>query len=419
MNPLALGQRILAPFATRSFRYQWPADSCISWALEMETLILGWYVLVESGSVLMLTAFGSLQYIGTLAAPMLGTLGDRLGLRRVLSAMRFGYAGAAGLILALAATDQLSPMAVLVVAGLAGLVRPSDIGLRTALVSATVPAPHLMSAMGIARSSMDSAKVAGALAGTAVVAVYGMVPAYVVITAMHLAGAWLTLRTDAGRLQAPPETVRPSHWLAMREGLAVVWRTPQLLAAMSLAALVNFSAFPFSGGLMPYVAREVYGLDQRGLGWLIASYGIGALTGSIAMGALGARFAPGRLMLAAGAVWYLLLIGFAFSPTPMVASIWLAAAGVTQSISMLALQLLLMQTTPPHLRGRIMGVRMLAIYPLPLGLLLAGALIPPLGFRGTAALMLCGGIALVLAIGLAWGKALRPEPAPVPGRTPG
>ena len=39
----------LAPFATRSFRFQWPADLCTAWALEMETLILGWYVLVQTG----------------------------------------------------------------------------------------------------------------------------------------------------------------------------------------------------------------------------------------------------------------------------------------------------------------------------------------------------------------------------------
>src|SRR5690606_27649700 len=47
----------LAPFRVRSFRYQWPADLVTAWAIEMETLILGWYVLVETGSVLTLTLF--------------------------------------------------------------------------------------------------------------------------------------------------------------------------------------------------------------------------------------------------------------------------------------------------------------------------------------------------------------------------
>ena len=70
---------MLAPFATRSFRFQWPADLLTSWAFEMETIILGWYVLVETGSVLWLTVFGALQYLGTLIAPVYGVAGDRIG----------------------------------------------------------------------------------------------------------------------------------------------------------------------------------------------------------------------------------------------------------------------------------------------------------------------------------------------------
>src|SRR3978361_735325 len=41
----------LAPFRIRNYRFQWPADLLTSWAFEMETLILGWSVLVEDGAV--------------------------------------------------------------------------------------------------------------------------------------------------------------------------------------------------------------------------------------------------------------------------------------------------------------------------------------------------------------------------------
>src|SRR5437879_11764377 len=86
---------MLAPFGTRSFRFQWPADLLTSWAFEMETIVLGWYVMVHTGSVLLLTAFGSLQFLGTLAAPMFGVLGDRVGARLMLCTMRAIYAGLA------------------------------------------------------------------------------------------------------------------------------------------------------------------------------------------------------------------------------------------------------------------------------------------------------------------------------------
>ena len=66
----------LAPFRIRSYRFQWPADLLTSWAFEMETLVLGWYVLVETNSVLMLTVFGALLYGGTLIAPMIGVWSD-------------------------------------------------------------------------------------------------------------------------------------------------------------------------------------------------------------------------------------------------------------------------------------------------------------------------------------------------------
>ncbi len=82
----------LAPFRVRSFRFQWPADLATSWAFEMETLILGWYVLVETQSVVMLGIFGSLQYLGSLLAPFTGVIGDRLGSRTMLLAIRVSCA---------------------------------------------------------------------------------------------------------------------------------------------------------------------------------------------------------------------------------------------------------------------------------------------------------------------------------------
>src|SRR6185369_14743642 len=79
-HPMSAASRVsaFAPFRVRAFRFQWPADLATSWAFEMETLILGWYVLVETRSVLLLTIFVSLQHLGTLIAPMFGVMADRV-----------------------------------------------------------------------------------------------------------------------------------------------------------------------------------------------------------------------------------------------------------------------------------------------------------------------------------------------------
>src|SRR5215813_4393892 len=70
---------ILSVFRVRSFRFQLPADLLTSWAFQMETLILGWFVMVHTGSVLLLTLFASLQFAGTLTSPLFGVLGDPAG----------------------------------------------------------------------------------------------------------------------------------------------------------------------------------------------------------------------------------------------------------------------------------------------------------------------------------------------------
>lgn len=398
----------LAPFGVRSFRYQWPADLCTAWALEMEALILGWYVLVESGSVVQLTLFGALMYVGTLLSPLLGTLADRVGLRQVLAAMRTGYAVLAGVILVLAASGRLSPSGVLAVAFLVGLFKPSDIGLRTALVSATVPRDQLVAAMGISRTTQDSARVGGALAGAGFMASLGMTTAYGVIVVLYLAGMLLTLRCgDVPRAGAAAAAASP--WRDLLEGLQHVWRTPRLRAAMSLAALVNLCAFPLSGGLMPYIARDVFGLDQQGLGWLVASYASGALLGSLVMTAFGAHLPPARTMLVACAVWYLCLAGLALPIGATTAMALYLAAGLNQSLGMVALAILLLRTSHEGFRGRVMGVRMLAIYTLPIGLLASGPILAAIGFRGLVAVYVGLGLCLLAAIALVWRDQLLPR----------
>src|SRR3954453_3209787 len=105
----------LAPSRIRNYRFQWPADLLTSWAFEMETLIFGWYILVETGSVLLMTLFGAPNFIGTLIAPMLGVVGDRIGHRDLLALMRATYAVLAATLMTLAFTGALNPVYVFII----------------------------------------------------------------------------------------------------------------------------------------------------------------------------------------------------------------------------------------------------------------------------------------------------------------
>jgi MFS family permease len=409
---------VLAPFRNRSYRFQWPADLLTSWAFEMENLILAWYVLVETGSVVMLTIFGALYYGGTLIAPMLGVVSDRIGHRTMLAGMRAIYAILAGTLLVLALSGLLVPLAVFCLAVLMGLVRPSDMGLRGALIADFMPLHQLTSAMSISRTTGDTARIAGALAGAGLFAAFGIAPAYMVITAFYALGAVLTLfaaatvstQTPAAPVEKP--VVPSSPWRDLREGLVHVWNTPSLLAIVWLAFLFNLTTFPITQGLLPYVAKDIYHTDQTGLGYLTASIAFGALVGAVALSSFGANVHLSRLMFVSGVVWHLLLLVFSQMEAMPGGIVTLLLVGFAQSITMVSHAVILLRAAGQRFRGRVMGVRMMAIYSLPLGLLAAGVLIGRIGFHATAALYAVVGLASLILIYAYWHASLWRLPVP-------
>ncbi|MBV8839541.1 MAG: MFS transporter [Alphaproteobacteria bacterium] len=402
---------MLAPFATRSFRYQWPADLLTSWAFEMETIILGWYVLVETGSVLWLTCFGASQYLGTLIAPLYGVIGDRLGHKSLLLGMRVVYAGCALTLLGFAVTHTVTPWVVLAIATFMGLVRPSDLGVRSALIAETMPTETLISALSLSRTTTDSARVVGSLLGASMLTFFGLAPAYVIIATFYVTGMLLMLGDTAplrhiSLAMTPEEAAGKSPWRDLKEGLAYTRNTPVLLALVSLAFLTNLSAFPLTNGLMPYVAKNVFMVGQTGLGFLVASFAAGALIGSIILSNVSARTRLTRLMMVSSVIWYALLLVFAQIPTAASALPFLILGGIAQSFSMVPLQIVLLRECGERFRGRVMGVRMMAIYSLPIGLLAAGPLIDWIGWHGTASFYATVGLAFTTLIALRWRAAL-------------
>jgi MFS family permease len=399
---------VLTLFRNRSFRLQSPADLLTSCAFEMETLILGWYVVTETGSVLLLTLFGALQYAGTLVSPIFGVVGDRTSHRNLLCGMRVFYCLLATALMAIAFAGALTPLIVFLIAGSIGLVRPSDLGVRQALIADNVSASELTAAMGIARTISDIARVGGALTGAGMFAAFGLGPAYVAVVACYAFGLLLTTAipvTPSGKRRSdPPASPLPkaSAWRDLKEGVAYVWSVPQVLAAMLVAFLVNLTAYPLTTGLLPYVAKEVYRIDQAGLGYLVASFAVGALIGSVSLSMFGRNFRPARSMVVSSAAWYAMLFVFAHTQDPSIGMLVLMLAGLAQSICMITLIVVVLRVTSNTLRGRVMGVRMLVIYSLPLGLLAAGALIDLIGFAPTATLYATVGLLLTIVIALRW-----------------
>ena len=408
----------LAPFYFRSFRFQWSADLGTAWAFEMETIILGWYILDETGSVLLLTIFASLQFLGTLIAPLIGVLGNRIGYRNVLCFLRLVFTLQATVIMILAISNYLSPPYVFAIALIMGIFRPSDLVMRYALIGQTIPAKNLTGAMSINRMTTDSARIAGALAGAGTVAMLGIGSAYLIIVILYATSLFLSFGISKLNLNHKSSDTEKyvqnptSPWRDLKDVFIYAARTPHLLAALIIAFLVNLTAFPLTAGLLPFVAKNVYLTNQAGLGYLAASFAFGAMIGSVILTRIGNGVMSGRMIIIFCSLWYVMLFIFSQFNNLQIGIPILIVTGCVQGLGLVPMSAMLVRTSDKRYSGGILGLRMLAVYGLPIGLLIAGPVITFFGYKTMVAIYSLFGLTSIGLIMWRWHDHLWTKNSP-------
>src|SRR5215470_2350338 len=254
----------------------------------------------------------------------------------MLAAMRASYAALAVGLMAMALAGLVTPVWVLVLATVGGLVRPNDIVMRNTLIGDTIPAAHLMGAVALSRVTQDSARIGGALAGAGLSAALGLALTYAAVSFVYVVSVALTFGVS-WRAPLPDPASAPrasmaatSGWRDLLDGLKYAVTTPALLGILVLAFVINLTAYPISGGLLPYAAERVYHVEARGLGLLAASFAFGGLAGSVTMVLTGGPQRPSRATLIYTGVWYTLLLVFAHVERVGVGMTALLVAGFVQ-----------------------------------------------------------------------------------------
>ena len=404
--------KLAEAFSIRSFRFQWPADLLASWGYEMEALILGWYIFTTTDSVLMLTAFGALRFLGSLLSPWFGVAGDRWGSRKMMCIIRFSILLLASCIAIFEFSNLLSIYLVFGLATLSGLIQPSDIVLRNSLIGDSIPKELFMKATSFSRISQDSARIFGALMGAGLFSWLGLGLAYIFVVIVYTGSLLFTLGVSRAHPRADKaankmeSSAQPGLFSEMKDGLSYIWNSPGVLAIICLAFLANLTAFPITHGLMPFIAKDILSLDENGLGQLLAAFSFGAVSGALILAATPSQKYSSRLMLINLVMWYLILAVFSFVTIKLDALVVLFFVGVAHSLAMTSMSVALLAFTNEMVRGRVMGVRVLAIYGVPLGLLASGFLIEYFGYNIFMAIYIIIGIALTVIIGIKWRREI-------------
>ena len=387
------------------YKFVWSSEALSLWAIEMEIIVLAMFVLRDTGSPLLVGLIGALKFAGTLLGPLYGLMVDRFDRKKLLVRVRLFGVLLAVILTTLIITDTLQLWHAYVIVTAGSMVRMLDLVLVQALTADAVPAHSLHGAIGLSRSTLDGARVVGSIAGGTIFELVGLDWAYVTISILYLLATLAALKVDSRVVTTKlgTESIRQG----LSEGLRYVRKSDLLPGLIFFSFLIEFSAFPIVNGLMTVIGDELYGLGGTGIGLLAAAASIGALSGALLLGVKKNIANPGRIVIIGSITWHLLMLVLALTPPLTVFVVVLVLWGFSGGTTFVAMVVGLLRAAPAETRGRVMGIRSLGIYGLPLGLLLGGWISEEFGSAEMIGTL--GGIGLVatLIAAIKWPALLR------------
>ena len=178
-------------------------------------------------------------------------------------------------------------------------------------------------------------------------------------------------------------------------------------SALLVAVIFNITGFSFHTVLIPVFARDVLDRDSVGLGILISSFGIGGLMGSMLWASIPNLRHTGLWCILAVIGWHSTMIVFAASTNFYLSVGILVVTGMMFSSSLVLVLTVIMKTGRPEFRGRLMGLRTLAIYAHAFGSLAAGAVAGWMGAPTAAVFFGIFGIAMMIVLAVIAPKLRR------------
>ena len=362
----------------------------------MEAVVLGWYVLEITGSYFLVGLISAARMGLNFLALFAGAIVDRLPRQRVLAAVEFTMASLGLLMITLIVSGLLEVWHIFAITVSAGLVRIFQMPSAQSLVADTLPQERIGNGAAFTTVGMNLAMIVGPLVGGFLFKAFEARGAYIVIAFLYcLSGMAALLIRDVQRT-APAE--REPVLRSVLAGLRYVKKEQVLWATLMIAVIINLAGWTVHTSLMPIFARDVLGSDSAGLGLLLFAFGIGAITGSAILTVFRNLRYTGKLLIGAVVMWHAAILAFAASQSFYLSMSILFVMGIFFSATQVFMLTVILRTTKPEFRGRVIGLRVLAIYAFSFGSVAAGSMAELWGAPWAANIVGLAGIGLVLAL---------------------
>jgi MFS family permease len=384
-----------AAFSNRDFAFYASANFLWTIALQIQATALAWQIYAITHDPLQLGLVGLAEFLpAALLALPCGHLADRFDRRKLILIGVGGELVAAGILLSLSLTGNITEAHILALALAFGVARAIATPAARALMPNLMPREHFASAVAWSSTSWQVATIAGPGLGGLLYA-FGPSIAYGGATIGFAGGALLAFLMR-GRPVTPIAGVKDESDLdAILAGLKLIFRNRILLGTVSL----DLFAVLFSGAtaLIPVFAQDILHVGSDAGGLLRSAQGAGATITALLLTQFPLQRHVGRRLFIAVGVFGVAAICFGLSREYWLSFACLLVLGAADMVSVYIRGTLVPLATPDALRGRVTAVESVFIGASnELGMFVAGsggALLGPV-----AAVLLGGSLTLLVTV---------------------
>ncbi len=416
----------VAILGQRNFTLVWGSIAQFQVGSQMEALVLGWFVIQLTDSPFLGGLIAGARMALNFLALFAGAIADRLPRHRLLAGIELVMTGLGLLVLTLMLTGLLEVWHLFAVTVAASLVRIFQMPSAQALIGDTLPPDKISNGAALTSMAQNFSTILGPLLGGFLYKGFGPEGAYAVISLFYFSSSIsaMFIRPVRSAEQRPPQgsvlqsvrqrpiLVKVVLWLwsvlqSVGQGLRYVKSQQLLWVTLLMAVIINLTGWPFHTALLPIFAEYVLHTDSAGLGWLSAAFGIGALSGSLGWATVRNLRHIGKLMILAIIVWHGSMLLFALSDSLYWSMGILLLTGAAFSSTQTMMLTMLLRNTTAEYRGRVLGLRVLAIFAYSFGSANVGYIAGLWSAPLAAVTIGIAGIALTLALAAVTPRFLR------------
>ena len=349
-----------ASLAYREFRYLWLGQITHAAALWLDMIARPLLILELTSSPVHLGLVLVARTVPAVALGVVaGVVADNFNRRTVLLTTKVAVLSLSALFALILLMDWMELWHVYLFVTLRGATMAFDQPARRAMIPSIVPRHLVTNAMALSGGSIQVTRIVGAAGAGLIIAAAGLEAAFVSIAVVYAGAVFFTWKLRSPDTKREGGRSAGSMATDLVQGIRFAWNDKTVRGIIILASGYFTFGMAFMFVFAPLFATDILDIGESGFGYMMSLTGVGGVVGALVLASANPRKGRGTLTIGLLALFGTLLVLLsATTYTNSVALVFLLAAllGLGQSSFIPLVNAMLLDVTPDHLRGRVIGL---------------------------------------------------------------